>query len=50
MKIKMLETRRATECGFFVKRYYKDFTYDVTEKFGKSICAKGWAIEIKESK
>lgn len=48
MKIKMLTTRKGVEGDFFMKQYYKDITYDVTEKFGKQFCAKGWAIEIKD--
>lgn len=48
MKIKMLQTRKGTECGFIIKQFNEGKTYDVRENLGRTFVAQGWAIHIKE--
>ncbi|MDE3037138.1 MAG: hypothetical protein KGJ21_01585 [Pseudomonadota bacterium] len=44
----MLDTRRGSEDGFVVRRFYKDCTYDVADSLAQAFIRAGWAIKLRE--
>lgn len=49
MKITMLATRRGSEDGHVVKRFYEGETYEVADTLARSFIANGWAYPVESS-
>lgn len=49
MKITMTQTRRGSEDGFTVKRFYEGETYEVGESMGRRFIRDGWAYPVEDS-
>lgn len=47
LKIRMLETRRTTECGYKVVQFKRGQVYDVAKKTARTILSKGWAVNME---
>lgn len=47
MWIEMLETKRGSEDGHIINRYYEGVTYDVADTMGAAFIHNGWAKETK---
>lgn len=48
MKIRMKDTRRGSEDGFVVRRYYKDCIYNVAHTMGCYFITQGWAVAVAD--
>lgn len=46
LRVMMLETRRGSEDGFVVRRYFQGKVYDLSMELGVYFLRKGWALEI----
>lgn len=49
MHILMLETRRGSEDGFVIRRFYRGAHYDVADTLARAFIREGWARACPDS-
>lgn len=50
MRLLMLDTRRGSEDGFIVRRFYKNQIYDIADSLAQAFIRAGYAIPFHELK
>lgn len=46
MRVKMLETRRGTEDGYTIRKYYRNEEYEMSDSLARAFLAAGFAVRV----